>query len=1115
MTPEFSEPAGTELVVISAADDAALVAEMKRLVAFIDRVPDVRLVDVAYTCSLSSGPAVVAMISDGVQSLRARLASAITRLESGTARRLKDKSGTYYFRDHLLGPGGGKLAFVYPGVMSFYPDMMRDLATLHAECRSAFDELEEAIAGVDPEFTPSNFIFPPAPYYRHDADVFSSGAYAQALVSTFAGSAAVTRILDTSGLAPDGVVGCVGGDLAAVMRSGAAGASPSRQDRVRFLREIYRIVDKAVDHEGLPKTSMISVIARHEGDAAAVAARFPKDSAMLALDLSPRQRAYAVRPEFEDEAMREFAGAGLRTVKTALDRPFNTPWCQKIVPAIKKFTSSWMKHPPCCDVYSCGIAGRLSPKPRHARNDTAERWANTVRFTETVRAMHADGYRVFLEVGPRGLMTSAIGDILGDADYAAIATNSIHRRGRLQLQHALAQLVALGAEMSVSALFERRGAKRLDFDSAISLEVREASEMQLSRLFPKLTLLGERDKMPGAEFLAEPKGRAKVAQRAAAMAEKKRRQQQFDFGAAFPLISDADELESSPGVSYEITKTFTLDAAPFLGDAAYGANQLSYSDPNLRGLVLLSIPVAAEIMAETAMRVMPNRTLVAIEDFSCRRHVQFTKGRLKLFVRAERVASADASTAAVKVLIREDSQNSQYTWPVMEATFLLAREAPGPVPAQVDDITKPRSVHWSGRDIYPSKLGFGRRLRGVVFAETWGEGGLDYEVEVPQLAGSVAFTRFPIWIVNPLLLQVVVSGFMLWRSPEKFRGAFSFPFRMRRLELRGPVPKEGTHLNCYLRLTGVTPKSQLCDITVTGGDGNVVMEVDGWEEITERVAQSLCEMVLQPATTFVTESVSPEALGDPATDVASAYITDVPYRLFERNEELWLRIMSHVVLNSPERKEFLEMNGSASRRTEWLYGRIAAKEAVRRYLKDFYQARWSYADVQIWRNENGKPIAIGDWSKYLATKLDVAIAHTAQFVVAVAAANARVGVDVESVTRDLSAEFTRGVFTDDELELAAATPNPAQAVIRFWCAKEAVSKALGTGIRYSPKEMVVVGYQADTGAIAVRLEGAWVAAFKGFKGRDITVASRVMREHALASCFIPASLFSDEDDEST
>ena len=39
----------TELVVVSAADEAALLAEIARLVAFLDRVPDVPFLDVAYT----------------------------------------------------------------------------------------------------------------------------------------------------------------------------------------------------------------------------------------------------------------------------------------------------------------------------------------------------------------------------------------------------------------------------------------------------------------------------------------------------------------------------------------------------------------------------------------------------------------------------------------------------------------------------------------------------------------------------------------------------------------------------------------------------------------------------------------------------------------------------------------------------------------------------------------------------------------------------------------------------------------------------------------------------------------------------------------------------------
>ena len=113
---------------------------------------------------------------------------------------------------------------------------------------------------------------------------------------------------------------------------------------------------------------------------------------------------------------------------------------------------------------------------------------------------------------------------------------------------------------------------------------------------------------------------------------------------------------------------------------------------------------------------------------------------------------------------------------------------------------------------------------------------------------------------------------------------------------------------------------------------------------------------------------------------------------------------------------------------------------------------------------------------------------------------------MESVSRDLSEEFAAGVFTPDELELAANAASSSRALVKFWCAKEAVSKALGTGIRYSPREMVVTGFQSDAGAITVRLQGAWVDAFKAFRGRDIRVTVRIVRDHALASCFIPSSM---------
>ena len=1097
----------TELVILRAADETALDAEMTRAIGFLDRVPEISLADVAYTCSLTTGAATIAIVAETVADLRARLSSARDRLGAGSVRRLRDKSGTYYFRDHLLGSDSkGKLAFLYPGAMSFYPDMMRDLAIAYPECRGAFDELEEALVQDGGAFTPSDFIFPPAAHYRHDADAFSSGAYAQALVASYAGCVALTRLMRRIGIEPQGVVGFGGGELAATIRSGAAGLNPPRPDRIRVIREIYKIVDKAVDHAGLPETAMVTLLLRREGEADEVLASFPKGKVTLAIDFSPRQKTYAIAKDFEEMAMMAFTAAGIRAMTLALNRPFNTPACEKLVPAIRKFASGWIRKDPICEVYSCATAELLPSSLRKAREDVASRWTKPVRFGDTVRRMYEDGYRVFLEVGPRGLMASAADDALRCAEHAAIALNSIHRRGIPQIQHALAQLAALGATFDISTEYLVRGARKVDFDSAFVPGERRETEMRLSRAFPRMTLLSDGTPLHGMAVPSEPKGRGgRAAARAAAVAARERRGRQFDSGAMNPLVSDADVIDSTPGVSLELRKTFRLSDAPFIADFALGNSQLSYAYPNLRGLVLLPIPVAAEVMAEVAAMVVPNRELRAIEDLVNRRMTPFEGGELTLFMRAERVASGNPDLAAVKVQLRDDRPDSAYTWPLMEATFVMAKRLE-PVPVRIKPNVKPRSVHWSGRDIYPSRLCYGRRLRGISFVETWSESGLDYEVEVPPLSGNVVFTRFPLWLVNPLLLETIVSAFALWRSRDRY----SFAFRMRRLEFHAPLPNEGAKVKCYLRLTGVTPKSHLCDIVVSDGNGGVLMTIAGWEEIVKYIRPEYRELIMQPATSFVTKSLSAETLGSPSADVAAAYVTDVPYADFERDDEIWLKTFSCIVLGEKERAQFKTMPGSAARRTEWLFGRIAAKEAVRRYLKDFHQARWSDADVEIFADDAGKPYAIGAWNDYLQLKLDIAIAHTSQFVIALAATNARIGVDVESVSRDLSGEFTAGVFTPQELELAASAVNPSQSFIRFWCAKEAVSKALGTGIRYSPKELVIAGYQADAGTVAVRLTGAWEEAFRKLKGRDIPVSFRTMNDHALAFCFIPETLFNED-----
>ncbi len=1084
----------TDLVFVSPAD-------IPGLLKFLQRAPYVPLKDVAYTCSKRLPPdgQYVSIVASGIDDLRSRLLTVQRRIMEG-AQRVRDRSGTYYFAEPLIGPGReGRLAFVFPGGASFYPEMLRDVAIRFPACRATFDELAEALmaGGV---FSPNDFIFPPAPYYRQDADVFAAGAYAEAMVSVYTANASLVRLLGEFGIKPDVVTGYAGGDMNALAAAGVFGAFP-RPERLAFMRDMYLTVDNAAKHCGLSKCVMTALFTQRAEALDEIMSGVPEADASLALSQTPRQRTYAIRPEAAAALYAKFAESGVRPMKLSLDRPFNTVWAKGVLHGFNKFAGRWVKAKASIPIYSCRSGAPYPEKARRIRDESAMQLASPVLLDRTIERMYEDGVRVFLEVGPRGVTASSVAELLKGRMHASLSANAINRSGIVQLQHAVGMLAALGAKVDPSPLFENRGCRLLDFDNPLSLEIKSDAEMRLSRAFPKLVLYHD------FEGDASPAPAGKVKTRLAAMQRDARRRKRLEFGGFAPLVSDADTIDEQPGVALEIAKTFTCQEAPFLADGALGADQISYADHSLRGLTMLTLTAGAEMMAELAKRLVPKRRVAALENLQSAKALVFGKGRLKLRLRAERVAAADPKYAAVKVQIREDVPDGAWTWPAMETTVLLAETDAQPDAFVAEPMDKPRNVHWTDRDIYPERLSSGSLLQWIREADVWSEAGLDYTVEVPPLDGALTYTRMPVWEINPQLMAAVTDGFALWRSHGRLGGAFSYAFRMRRLKLCTEVFPEGGEVKCYLRLSGVTPKSHIADIRVTDGNGNVLAELSGFEELVERVPETYRRLVLSPATAYLTEKLQSDLYGDPECAVASAMITDVPYPLFERHECLWLKTVSQIALGPAERRQFSELTGTVSRRTEWLFGRIAAKEAVRRYLSDFHQARWADADVQIWADDQGKPHPLGPWSDFISTKIDLAIAHTAQFVVAVTAGNARAGIDVEAVGRDLSEEFAHGVFTPEELELAALSVNAPNAMIRFWCAKEAVSKALGTGIRFPPKELQVASFKPETGEMGVVLTGQWLNAFKIFKGRVVHVTSKVVRGHILAACFLPENLF--------
>src|SRR5207244_2076259 len=80
---------------------------------------------------------------------------------------------------------------------------------------------------------------------------------------------------------------------------------------------------------------------------------------------------------------------------------------------------------------------------------------------------YAAGARIFVEVGPRNVLSGLVRNILGSRPYSAIATDAPGRSGITQVQSALAQLATNGVFVRPSALFSHRKARLLDLNRLI------------------------------------------------------------------------------------------------------------------------------------------------------------------------------------------------------------------------------------------------------------------------------------------------------------------------------------------------------------------------------------------------------------------------------------------------------------------------------------------------------------------------------------------------------------------------------------------------------------------------------------------------------------------------
>ncbi len=395
---------------------------------------------VAQSHGATADGARLAIVATSVDDLHAKLAKAKSTLEARQT--LNDPQGIYL----AYGSPRGKVAFLFPGQGSQKTHMLRDLALHFPEFRRSLEQAEQALAGRFPKKL-SAYIYPP-PVFSPEQEKRQNLELTDTIVAQPALGVveiALCRMLERLGVHADMTAGHSYGEYVALAAAGViseGGLFDLSESRGRAIKDTTR------EESG--------TMAAVQADAEAITqALGDMEGITLANHNSPRQTVISGANDAVQSAIQKLGAAGLTARLIPVACAFHSPLME---PARNLFGQVLAKQTftkPSLAVFSNTLGAQYPEDPKEIATLLESHLVRPVKFVDEIRAMYEQGARVFVEVGPKGVLTGLARQILEGKDARFIQVDS-DRNGLVQLLYALAQLAAEGVTVDAAQLLRGR-----------------------------------------------------------------------------------------------------------------------------------------------------------------------------------------------------------------------------------------------------------------------------------------------------------------------------------------------------------------------------------------------------------------------------------------------------------------------------------------------------------------------------------------------------------------------------------------------------------------------------------------------------------------------------------